>query len=58
MIHYLKPDSCDALVLISQRVEDKVNNLEVFFVEGNADLVSVKLQNELIDTLSDNVLYI
>lgn len=58
MINNLKANSSDALVLISQRVEDKVNNFEVFFIERYADLVSVKLQNELIDTLSNNVLNI
>ena len=56
VVHNLQSNPRYALVLISQRVEDKVDHLKVFPVECDADLIGIELQDEFVDTLPDNVL--
>lgn len=56
MVDDLEADSCDGQVLISQRVENKVEELDVVFVEGDSHFRGVELEQEFVDTLSNNFL--
>ena len=56
VVHNLKSYPRNALVLISQRVEYKVDHLKIIPVECDADLIGIELQDEFVDTLPDNVL--